>query len=84
MVSIFFEVSGNSGSITANFEKDWDYFSQHKTSKPDQSLSSNIFGDDLASTRVTKPEGHVEDVNYLVKPICKILVANDDNYALAA
>ena len=41
------------------------------------------FGGDLASTRVTKPEVHAE-VQDPRKSFCKIIVANDDNYALAA
>ena len=37
----------------------------------------------LVSTRVTKPLEHVE-VQVPRKTVCKKLVANDDNYALAA
>jgi hypothetical protein len=42
-----------------------------------------IFGGDLASTRVMKPEVHAE-LQTTRKTDCKTLVANDDNYALAA
>jgi len=42
------------------------------------------FGDDLVSTWVTKLEVHAEYVSFLVKKINKIIVANDNNYALAA
>lgn len=38
----------------------------------------------MASTRVAKPSVHVEHVDKLVKPFYKMIVANDDNYALAA
>ena len=37
----------------------------------------------LASTWVAKPEVHAE-VQIPRKTVCKLLVANDDNYALAA
>jgi hypothetical protein len=40
-------------------------------------------GGDLASTRVAKPEVHAE-LQSTRKTGCKPLVANDDNYALAA
>jgi|GEM_PF-6784420 len=40
-------------------------------------------GGDLASTWVTKPKVHAE-VQCPRKSRCKLLVANDDNYALAA
>jgi hypothetical protein len=40
-------------------------------------------GGDLASTRVMKPEVHAE-LQTTRKTDCKLLVANDDNYALAA
>ena len=40
-------------------------------------------GGDLASTRVAKPEVHAE-LQITRKTDCKLLVANDDNYALAA
>ena len=38
----------------------------------------------MASTRIRKPEVHAELVDKLVKPSAKMIVANDDNYALAA
>ena len=31
-----------------------------------------------------KPEVHAEDADYLVNPAANFIVANDDNYALAA
>jgi hypothetical protein len=40
-------------------------------------------GGDLASTRVVKPKVHAE-LQITRKTDCKLLVANDDNYALAA
>jgi len=40
-------------------------------------------GGDLASTWVVKPEVHAE-LQSTRKTVCKLLVANDDNYALAA
>ena len=40
-------------------------------------------GGDLASTWVMKPEVHAE-LQITRKTDCKLLVANDDNYALAA
>jgi hypothetical protein len=43
----------------------------------------DIFGGDLASTWVAKPEVHAE-VQSPRKTLCKLIVANDDNYALAA
>jgi len=42
------------------------------------------FGGDLASTRIVNPEVHAEDAGFLVNPSATKLVANDDNYALAA
>jgi len=47
---------------------------------------SNVtnFGGDMVSTWVAKPEVHAEDVTTLVKNVAKQIVANDDNYALAA
>lgn len=41
-------------------------------------------GGDMASTQVAKPQVHAEDVTHLVKHVAKKLVANDDNYSLAA
>ncbi len=41
------------------------------------------FGGDLDSTWVMKPEVHAE-LQITRKTDCKTLVANDDNYALAA
>ena len=43
-----------------------------------------IFGDDLASTEVTKPEVHVERADKLVNHSVLKVFANDENYALAA
>ena len=40
-------------------------------------------GGDMASTWVTKLQVHAE-VQVPRKTVCKLLVANDDNYALAA
>ena len=43
------------------------------------------YGDDPDSTLVTKPEVHAEMTANLVKSkLCLKIVANDDNYALAA
>jgi len=42
------------------------------------------FGGVLASTWIGRTLGHAEEAATLVKPGCKKLVANDDNYALAA
>ena len=42
------------------------------------------FGGVLASTWIGRTLGHAEQTASLVKPCCKLLVANDDNYALAA
>jgi hypothetical protein len=41
------------------------------------------FGGDLASTWIAKPKVHAEMQN-LVNQLQKNIVANDDNYALAA
>ena len=41
------------------------------------------YGGDLASTRVVQPKVHAE-LQIPRKTDCKLLVANDDNYALAA
>jgi hypothetical protein len=41
-------------------------------------------GATLASTWVAKPKVHAEDTDILVKNSVKTIVANDDNYALAA
>jgi len=38
----------------------------------------------LASTQVAKLKVHAEDVAHLVKHAANKIVANDDNYALAA
>ena len=45
---------------------------------------ANNFGGVLASTWIGRTLGHAEETASLVKPCCKLLVANDDNYALAA
>jgi len=42
------------------------------------------FGGVLASTWIGRTLEHAEEAAILVKPGCKKLVANDDNYALAA
>ena len=44
---------------------------------------SRHYGGDLASTRVVQPKVHAE-LQISRKTDCKLLVANDDNYALAA
>ena len=41
-------------------------------------------GADMVSTEVANPEVHAEDSDYLVNPAEKLIVANDDNYAMAA
>ena len=41
-------------------------------------------GADLDSTPVTKLRVHAEMATNLVNKSCKLIVANDDNYALAA
>jgi len=41
-------------------------------------------GGDLGSTWKRTPEVHAEDAESLVNPSAKKIVANDDNYALAA
>ena len=46
--------------------------------------NSRLSGGDLDSTWVTKPEVHAEDAAFLVNPAANVIVANDDNYALAA
>ena len=38
----------------------------------------------MVSTWVAKPKVHAEDADDLVNPVCNNIVANDDNYALAA
>jgi len=38
----------------------------------------------MASTWVAKPSVHVEVVKFLLNPVTTVIVANDDNYALAA
>lgn len=43
-----------------------------------------VSGGDLDSTPVTKPWVHAEMATNLVNPKSQIIVANDDNYALAA
>ncbi len=47
-------------------------------------VQSYSFGGDLASTRVTKPKGHAEEQYTSLIQLQPKLVANDDNYALAA
>ncbi len=44
----------------------------------------NKQGATLASTWVTKPKVHAEDTDTLVNNSVTLIVANDDNYALAA
>ena len=51
-------------------------------SKVYYNLSS--YGGDMASTWVAKPSVHVEVVKFLLNPVTTVIVANDDNYALAA
>jgi len=43
-----------------------------------------VLGGVLASTWIGRTLGHAEETAILVKPAVKKLVANDDNYALAA
>ncbi len=38
----------------------------------------------MASTQVSKPKVHAEVAIHLDKPVATKIVANDDNYALAA
>ena len=45
---------------------------------------NTALGGDLASTGVTKPEVHAEYSVFLVKQTELKIVANDNNYALAA
>lgn len=45
---------------------------------------TQTFGGDLASTWVTKPKVHAEYFSSSRKTDWKIIVANDNNYALAA
>jgi hypothetical protein len=45
---------------------------------------TDTIGGDMASTWMMKPEVHAEDAAVLVKPAVNSIVANDDNYALAA
>jgi hypothetical protein len=47
-------------------------------------LSQSRFAWDSDSTPVSKPEVHVERVATLVLQLLQLIVANDDNYALAA
>lgn len=46
--------------------------------------SPDSFGGVLASTQIAKPEVHAEVAITLVKQVVTLIVANDDNYALAA
>ena len=41
-------------------------------------------GGDLDSTPVSNPKVHAEMATGLVNPLLQFIVANDDNYALAA
>ncbi len=50
---------------------------------PASALHPERFGGDMASTWVAKPAVHAE-VRLPRKSIAKLIVANDDNYALAA
>lgn len=45
---------------------------------------TGFIGGVMASTQMTKPEVHAEVAIYLVNPVATTIVANDDNYALAA
>jgi len=47
-------------------------------------ILSSTNGGDLASTRVTKPEVHAEVQRTSLIYLQNVIVANDDNYALAA
>ena len=47
-------------------------------------ILQKTMGATLASTWVTKPEVHAEDTDSLANPSVTLIVANDDNYALAA
>ena len=51
--------------------------------KTQNGYTTQAFGGDLDSTWVMKPEVHAE-LQITRKTDCKLLVANDDNYALAA
>jgi len=45
---------------------------------------TTTYGGVLASTWIGRTLGHAEETAILVKPAVQKLVANDDNYALAA
>lgn len=47
-------------------------------------MQETTTGDDMVSTEVANPEAHAEDSDHLVNPAEKLIVANDDNYAMAA
>lgn len=47
-------------------------------------ITDNYLGGDLASTRVTTPEVHTGETTQPVNKVVIVIVANDDNYALAA
>ena len=50
---------------------------------PSRPKTIHATGGDMASTRVAKLQVHAE-VQVPRKTVCKLIVANDDNYALAA
>ena len=50
---------------------------------PDRTLKLSISGGDMVSTCVAKLQVHAE-VQVPRKTVCKLIVANDDNFALAA
>lgn len=56
---------------------------RHSLNKQVESRSNVLPGGDLDSTWVVKLEVHAE-LQITRKTDCKLLVANDDNYALAA
>jgi hypothetical protein len=61
-----------------------DFFNNRQNRNKQVKSRSNVLpGGDLASTWVVKLEVHAE-LQITRKTDCKLLVANDDNYALAA
>ena len=49
-----------------------------------QPVCGNDYGGDMVSTRIAKPEVHAEVQSTSLIRLQKMIVANDDNFALAA
>jgi len=77
---------GRRSAESAVYKQVHEDFEHRRTPPGDRAVVFRAFliGGVLASTWIGRTLGHAEEAAILVKPGCTLLVANDDNYALAA